>query len=318
MKNIKNRLSFLIIISLLLNINTSCSSDESDFGGFLSREGAFPKFETVPPSAVGVDTLEDLTYSFTVTDVNGSMDSYTLNLSANLGGSQTAVFEVSTTTSFPAEFNFTATDLATILGVTTADFDFGDTFYFTASAVNNDGVLYDSSPLNYSNNGDEDPSTNTIGGGNTTSDLVNANAGYGQAFVFNFIVLCPGETTSTDLVGLWQITSDDFGVVLDNGVFEIVDGPGVNQVTLLDPFAHVDPVNGNSYNVIMDIDGSTGTVNKQDSWDSGAYGLSYGIGRIDGSGLIFTCVGNGFMSFDFQYTVDAGSFGTFNMQFTKL
>jgi len=296
----KNIYKFTLLIVVILFSITSCTDEETFRNPVhykLEKTGAFPKFVNPIETAVGVDLISNLEYSFSVYDPNNSIKSYDLKIYAVIGGTQTAVKDVSVTTSFPSDFNFSIQEMADILEVSVDDFSFGDSIGFVGSCISKSGIFYDAT-------------TNT-------ENTLNA-PGYNSAFGFAFTILCPGEVMPQDLEGVWTITLDDFGVVLDNGVFQVIQGPDANQITLIDPFGHVNLATGNSFNVVMDITGpSAGHIEVQDSWDSGAYGLTYGIGRIAGDGTIFKCVGNGFMTFEFNYTVDAGSFGSFAMEFTK-
>lgn len=289
--------SFLAIISLI-----SCT-DESTFKNpihyDLLKTGAFPKLKVPAPSTIGASTVNDIDYSFTVIDINNSIDTYSLQVAATLNGIDTPFYDVETVNSFPADFSFNSQELSDLLGVPSSNFNFGDTFKFRGSCISKDGIAYDVNS-------------------NTSAALY--TTGYDSAFQFEFVLACPGELSVNDLVGVWAITVDDFGVVLDDGMFQMIAGPGDNQLTLIDPFGHVD-LSGSPFNVVMDIDPSTSTasISTQDSWNSAAYDLAYGIGRITGSEAnVFNCVGNGSIDFTFNYTVDAGSFGSERMVFTKL
>lgn len=295
-------IKIVLTFALLLSVIYSCT-DESTFRNpvhyVVEKTGAFPKLKDDLQETVGVNSLGELSYSFTVTDPNNSIKSYDLKVSATLNGSQTPLFDVATVTEFPATFTFTAQEFADLLQVEVTDFSFGDSFHFTGSCFNKEDVFYDAT---------------------TNTDVTLLTPGYRNAFQFSFTVLCPNGPTVEDLVGTWAITADDFDIVIDDGIFDIVAGPGENQVTLIDPFGHYNVETGEHFNVIMDIETENhkGIISRQDSWDTAIYGLPYGIGRVEGEGTIFNCIGNGFMKFSNTYTVDAGSFGTYGMEFTKL
>lgn len=299
----KKYIKIIPVLSLLMISLLSCI-DESTFKNpvhhDLLKTGAFPKLKDPAPSTIGAETVNDINYSFTVIDINNSIDTYSLQVAATINGIDTPFYDVETVNSFPADFSFNSQKLSDLLGVPASNFNFGDTFKFRGSCVSKDGIAYDI---------------------NTNTSTALYTTGYDSAFLFDFVLACPGEPSVSDLTGTWTITIDDFGVVLGSGgTFEMIAGPGENQLTLIDPFGHVD-LSGNPFNVVMDIDPATSTasISTQDSWNSAAYGLEYGIGRITGSGAnVFNCVGNGSINFNFNYTVDAGSFGTYNMVFTKL
>jgi hypothetical protein len=93
----------------------------------------------------------------------------------------------------------------------------------------------------------------------------------------------------------------------------IVAGPGANQFTLKDALGYpqafdmvftVDPANGNV------------TVAKQTTFDSDYWGLGYGLGSSAGTGKIYSC--GGFLTLTLVWTVDAGSFGTYKLDFQKV
>lgn len=303
---------FLVIIS-------SCTDSEKDKFDNFEDKGAFPKFaEENPPATVGVIDINDLVYSFEIIDANNTISLYDLDLYATIAGVPTDTVNVQEVTSFPVSMTFTANDLAALLGIEVSDISFGDNFFFTATATNNEGVEYGGTErLDFDDLGDDDPSNFELIGQGVTDDLLDEE-GYRQAFEFDFIILCPDPFTSEDLVGTWEITVDPFGTFLGEGKFVIVAGPGENQVTMLDVFEHPDPDNGGEpFDVIIDFDPVTGaaSVAKQAAWHCDNFGCGFGQGRIEGDGFIFECIG--LMKFNFEHTVDLGSFGTYPMDMVK-
>lgn len=145
--------------------------------------------------------------------------------------------------------------------------------------------------------------------------VISTANGFGSEAV-SIRIACPTSLSESDLLGMWAITVDPFGTFVGDGVFEIVSGE--NQVTALDMFDHPNPAGG-VYDVILDVDYTTGTVSvdRQDSWHCVNFGCGFGQGRINGSGNAFNCIGTGNLKFRFQHTVDAGSFGTFAMEMAK-
>ena len=114
-------------------------------------------------------------------------------------------------------------------------------------------------------------------------------------------------------MGTYAITVDDFGTFLDDGVFEIIAGPGENQFTMIDVFGHPE-----MYDVIININPSNGniSVDRQPAWHCDNFGCPYGEGRVEGSGLAFTCVGS--LTFTLENTVDAGSYGSYALKVEKI
>lgn len=311
-----------------------------------------------PSTTVGVNNISDLTYAFSVTNPNGTMTAYDLKMYAILSGSQTNIVDVNRVTSFPAEFSFTDESLAELLGITSTDINFGDQFFFTATSSDASGNIYGGSVSQNDSmhiflqedgtflddeNPDEgnqvtdsngDPLTTSSTGvykikdganneyyyvvGQGSSDDLLSEAGYRQAYEFNFIILCPPPATQSDFVGTWEITVDTFGTCISDCTFQMIAGPEANQVTALDIFDHPNPDTGGTYDVIFNFT-TEGDVNvdRQPSWHCDNFGCGFGEGRINGSGFIFNCVGNGLMKMNFQHTVDLGSFGTFAMDMVK-
>jgi len=314
-----NKLIKLFSLLFFIMISSCEDGDKDNLDDFI-KIGAFPKFEKEnPPSTVGVSDINDLVYSFEIIDANNTISLYDLDLYAVIGGVQTETFDVNEFTNFPISQSFTSNDLANIIGIDVNDIGFGDSFFFTATATNKEGEVYGGTErLDFDNNGDDDPQNFELIGQGNTDDLLDED-GYRQAFEFDFIILCPDPFTADDLVGMWQITFDPFGTFIDDGIFEVIAGPGINQITLLDPFGHPDPDNGGApFNIIVDFDPDTGeaTVAKQAAWHCDNFGCGFGQARIEGGGFIFECVE--LMKFNFEHTVDLGSFGTFPMDMQKL
>ncbi len=105
-------------------------------------------------------------------------------------------------------------------------------------------------------------------------------------------------------VGTYQITfsswEEDFNIV--GTTFEVVAGPGENQVTLVDPLGH-GAIDGNNYDLVVDIDPVSGAavVATQIAWDSDNYGWGYGAITADGAGYVLSCAGT--ISLDLTYCV---------------
>ncbi|MBD0830703.1 hypothetical protein [Aestuariibaculum sediminum] len=313
MKNIfkynVNKLMALCLTAFTLLLSFSCSDDDKDNLNDFLETGGFPRFEVTPPAAVGVNQVSDVNYSFTILDANKNLASYDLKLYADLAGSRTDTVDVVVLNSFPSSLNYTASDLATLLGITVDDIGFGDTFYFTASVVTVDGVEYNGAErLDYDDNDTEDPSDFTFTGGGVTNDLLD-EAGYRQAFEFDFVILCPSVDLST-LTGTFDVTYDWF-FEDDPWQVEVVAGPGANQLTIKDMYG---PYTGQmGYDVIIDVNPTTGAIStdKQGVFDTNAFGWGYGECRVEtgaGTNYVFSCTGN--IALFLQWTVDLGSFGS--------
>lgn len=127
---------------------------------------------------------------------------------------------------------------------------------------------------------------------------------------------CPFDINN--FAGTYLATTDEFGIYINDPVpFKVIVGPGEKQITLVDVAAHPE-----QYDVVVDVDPATGklTVPKQPALNYNNIGATkYGEMRWEGSGSSGTSPGNciGLLSITADYTVDAGSFGQYNMVFTK-
>ena len=133
-------------------------------------------------------------------------------------------------------------------------------------------------------------------------------------------VQCPTVDIAS-LVGTYKILVDDFGTSVGDDTFEVVAGPGANQVTFVNPFDHPNPADGGeqSYKVTLDINPTSGavTVARQSAWHYSNFAAApaYGVGSVDGAGTALTCIGQIELSLTFR--VAAGSFGTYKLVVKK-
>lgn len=132
----------------------------------------------------------------------------------------------------------------------------------------------------------------------------------------DFLVACAFDADESS--GDYAIVVDDFETSVGDEFFEVIPGPGENQITLVSPFDHTNPDTGEEdYKIVIDVDPNTGAaeVAKQAAWHCDNFGCPYGEGRVEGTGYVFSCLGS--MQFNFRHTVDAGSFGTYEFQAEK-
>ena len=134
-----------------------------------------------------------------------------------------------------------------------------------------------------------------------------------------FTVECPSVDLAS-IPGTYAFTVDNFGFVIHNE-FEIVEGPGDNQFTMVNLSGHPNPEadGAMNYDVIFSINPNTGSISvpKQEAWHYDTFGgdPDYGVGSVAGSGRALTCIGQ--ITLSLQHTVAAGSFGTYTLQFVK-
>lgn len=129
---------------------------------------------------------------------------------------------------------------------------------------------------------------------------------------------CPFDTANYE--GTWIATSVDFPRVYLNGIvpFEIVAGPGENQITLINPAAHPE-----GYDIIVDVNPANGnlTIARQPFLNYNSFNVTqYGELRIEGTGTSGPAAGECFGQFSINtgYFVDAGTFGEFGMSFVRV
>lgn len=275
--------------------------------------GGFVRFTNdAPPATVGVNQISDLSYSFSLSDANNNVSVYDLKLYADLGGVRTDTVDVAQITSFPAELSFDADELASLLGVTVNDINFGDAIFFTASVTTNDGTEY----RNLGDLGlieifeqpdgtflDDDDDLVTIGpndrvvstesgatfllsGGGIGIDL-GAEDGYRQAFEFGFVILCPSVEVD-QLVGTFNVVSHRFDNYFgpQGATREVIAGPGPNQLTIVGGAVPLD--GADDLIITLNADASIEYGGSDDAIHFNTFGPGvYG----DVEGTAFSCIG---------------------------
>ena len=194
MKNLK--FIYCILVSMII---VSCT-DQSTFRNPAIHElenGSFVEWQTVPPTSF--DSVEGFAISGTLRDVNSNTSSYSLSVQATVGGDLLTAEDFFTVNSFPADVNVTVSEIATALGLSTADISMGDFFQFYGKTTRNDGTVFYGTSPNY---GSHQDNTNI---GYTQSNL-NLNASYTSAMDFNAILACP--LPDGLFVGTYTITAD--------------------------------------------------------------------------------------------------------------
>ena len=271
----------LTIVSLGL---TSCT-DESTFSNPSHHQlsnGSFLRFADDGVAASYPDP-QDILISESIYDANGNTSSYSLTVTAVLSGSLVVAEDFLTITSFPATLNLTTQSLGEALGVDPTTITYGDTFNFVAKSMRNDGTMF------YGQAPSFDDSTNTVGLGNTESNLTNV-AAYKSAMSFGFIVSCP--FVQAEMLGTYNVVFDDgFYGFLQDGVFEVVAGANANQIIMLDPY-------GSAYSpldIVVDVDDfGIATVDRQAAFGTNevccnGYSLTYVA--TNNTSLALSCIG---------------------------
>ncbi|MCF7567504.1 hypothetical protein L3X37_03885 [Sabulilitoribacter arenilitoris] len=219
MKNFKLVLKAFMVFALLIPFQSCEDEEKNRLDEF--QLGGFVRFETPFPTVVNIASLAEAA-NITITNVleapDGNVASYSIEVSAVVAGEEYGPVPFGeTVTSFPANLTITMSDLASALGFDIADVGFADTFSFTGTAVNNNGIVYSSDPLTY------DSDTKVAAGGNSSGDLL-SEAGYRNAFAFSFAIPCPPNNNPIN--GDWIIAMTDlFGDGWD-GAFVTVEIDG--------------------------------------------------------------------------------------------
>ncbi|GAA4278175.1 hypothetical protein [Aquimarina mytili] len=225
---------FALLLSIILVV--SCEDEDKDFiGNSITKSAPFARFDETPIPIVGVDDVNDVSFSFRVLDANNNIASYDLRIAANLGGTQTDTVALASFTNFPADISFSSSDLFTPLGLTAADVTFGDTFFFVASVTGDDGNTYDQNvALGFDDLDDDDPQTYELTG--DFIDELRNEAGYRQAYLFQFTIACPAFPID-DVVGTYNVASNGLATALGltdpDPTREVIAGPGDNQITIV-------------------------------------------------------------------------------------
>ena len=197
-------------------------------------------------------------------------------------------------------YEITSQELVEILGITLADLNGGDQFFFENITTMTNGVVYP---------------TFINGVSNVPAIYATPGASYTSAFTAS--VGCPFVVA--DMVGAWTLTADDWEVasIPVGSTINIVAGTAANTLVIQNIF-------GFGFNLNASVNPASGavTVTKQETWTPtywgypASYGKGYATADVGNGSLAFSCIGK--LNFKFSYTVDAGSFaGVHNYSLAK-
>lgn len=210
----------LLLLSICVTF-TSCEDEDKNNLDSFQKTGAFVRFAEAFPAVVNVQSLSDvagISISTTLEDTNNSVVSYRMEVSATIGGANFGPAPLGNEiTTFPATISITTAEIASALNIDLADVGFGDTFNFTGTAVNRQGVVYSSERVAF------DSETKVVTGGNNTNDIIDED-GYRNAFEFGFAIPCPPEVG--DFAGNWVFDMVDLYGDGWDGAFVTVDIDG--------------------------------------------------------------------------------------------
>ncbi len=282
MKNIV----FLTITLLSSAFFMSCEDDAKDPWTIHEESANLATFVTIAKETIVIDfTDSGSSFSFSIDAPSSNIASYELAVSRVSGGAASDTLPLTSATSFPADFDITASDLASALGLDVADLSAGDRFNFVGTATSTSGDVADITNLN--------------------GDAV--GPGQFNAFRFNTFLSCPFN--QADAIGTYETTVDAFGLAA--ATFEVTAGPDENSVVINDL---IQP----GLSMIMEVNPNTGigAIGRTPMADD-FFGYSGGnINTTATPSFFFSCSGT--ISAVFQYTVDLGSFGSFGFAAQKL
>ena len=207
MKNI-----YKIIFALVLLISfTSCEDENKN--PLLDEVPAAYVFIDIENPVLDVTDLQSSTYGGVITAPANNVASFDVSVRRVSDGIGTDYFPVYSTTSFPADFRVSATDIANALGLNLIDLLAGDRFDFVGTSMGVDGSI--------------------VSINNLATDIA-SEPGQKQAYTLTTYISCP--FVQEDMVGTYTIIEDDGFSATGNTTFEIIAGESANEIVLLNPY----------------------------------------------------------------------------------
>lgn len=290
MKKILN----IIAITAMLVI-TGCT-DESKFNNpvhFELENGAFIRFENDEPNLTYSDA-QNIFFSDEIYDANGNAQSYSLGLTATIGGVEYEEVEYFATTTFPVTLEITSESLASAIGIDPSTIDFGDKFDFNANVVRDDGKVFNVE--------------------NTDSTLLTGTS-YNDAIDFTMIVSCP--FVQSEIIGKYAVVSDAWADYSVGDILTVVAGESTNTYRILQdahPF-----ISNASENLWLEVtvDAATGssTAQSNDVYDYTGWRVIPEVTADEG--LTLSCVGLISLELNFWADASSGWFG-YNITLEKV
>lgn len=306
MKNIFKLFFALILGSSLFLV--SCEDDDTGISADVPltlipelENGVFIRFSDgfTPPSTLSYAVPEEAAFTVPLEDFNGNAVSYSLDLTATVSGNTIIAEDVYTVTSFPGDLTIDMPTIASALGLTLADINFGDNFDFIATASDEDGREFVGSLPNLNDDG-------TLALGNTNDPILNNPASFNSAMQLNFTLACP-EFVTEDVIGTYDVTVSTFAAFFGETDFvrEVVAGPEDNQVTIV---GGEFPGLG-SDDLIITFDPTTGSVLSINTDgislpESAGFGINTYL-LVDG--LVLPCAGNGIIDLRLNFNPLSGN-----------
>ena len=278
---------FLVVLTTTMFL--SCEDDEKNQITD-TIEAPFAYFGEISSPVINVTDLEGSAFEAEVVAPFGNITSYDIRVNRNnaedADGNLVYVPLTNITEQFPLDLRISATDLAAAFGITLADLQAGDQYNFLATTTGSDGI--------------------TIDPGDGTQFLgAITNPGLEQALSFTTFISCPFN--QSDAIGTYTKQTDAFGLAAST--FEVIAGPDENSLTVVDLFSA-----GANFDIQINPDTGIATIARQPVAPS-FFGYSGGNINTSGTSFVFSCTGA--FVFNLQYTVDLGSFGSFDFSAVK-
>lgn len=278
----------VLIISLItvLLIQYSCTNnDDTD----PSQLVAYASFGNTPPPPIFSDP-QGIEYTGQIIDVNNNLFDYVVAVTAIIGGKEYEDKNFATITNFPSSFSFSSQSLANALGLTPDDFNFGDSFTFTASATRNDSVLFTSDSL-----------------------LLDDNEVLNSAMTFDFVIACEAFEPAK-LVGSWTVETDDWGDYTPGDEVIVEAGPDSNTFHILNT-NNLEIGNPDTAYLIVTVNDSGDVI---DIKTNEPYDYGVDIDLLNGGdGLVVSCAGIININIEFALSDGSESYGAYNFVINK-
>lgn len=233
--------------------------------------GAYVYIDIENP-VIDVTAIETSTFGGTLRTSVDNVASHEFEVRRFSEGAASEFVPVYTTTTFPAEFQIGASDLAAALGLDLSDILPGDRFDFRGKTTSIDGAVVYESTLN--------------------ADLF-GELGQRQAYNLQTFVSCPFKIE--EAIGTYQLTSCGLNFCNGGNTFEIVEGDDPNTVVMLNPYNSFDPDTGEPFNIVIDVNPASGeiTIESQAAFDTADTGNAGFLPTTISTevGFFFSCAG---------------------------
>jgi len=266
MKNI-----FKIIIICFVSLTLTNCEDNEKSPLVETVDGVFVLIDIVNP-VIDVTAISTSTYGGTLrapVDNVASHEFLVRRVSAGIASEYVSIYS---TTTFPAEFQIGAPEIATALGLDIMDILPGDRFDFVGKTTGTNGIVIEESDL----------SANIL-----------AESGIRQAYNLQTFVSCPFSVD--EAVGTYELITCDLTFCGGGNLFEVVAGEEPNEVIMKNPYNSFDPTTGEPLDIVIKVNPASGelTIEEQpafDTADTGNNGFEPTTIEAD-NGFFFSCVG---------------------------